>query len=81
MIKFLYFTTILLIFSNTSYSDSKINFQNYIDTFLWKKRIILLISQKKYVHLINETDNFFKTNVCMNEVRNLKYIRIYEIVI
>ena len=59
-----------------SNSNTKINLEKYINSFLWNKRIVLFISKEKYIHLINETDNFFKKNICKNEVRNLKYIRI-----
>jgi len=59
-----------------SNSNTKINLKNYINSFSWNKRIVLFISKKKYVNLINETDNFFKKNICENESRNLKYIRI-----
>ena len=59
-----------------SNSNTKINLEKYINSFSWNKRIVLFISKEKYIHLINETDNFFKKNICKNEVRNLKYIRI-----
>ena len=59
-----------------SNSNTKINLENYINSFSWNKRIVLFITKEKYIHLINETDNFFKKNICKNEVRNLKYIRI-----
>ena len=66
----------LLTFPTMSNSNTKINLENYINSFSWNKRIVLFISKEKYIHLINETDNFFKKNICKNEVRNLKYIRI-----
>ena len=59
-----------------SYSNTKINIEKYMNSFSWNKRIVLFISKEKYIHLINETDNFFKKNICKNEARNLKYIRI-----
>ena len=59
-----------------SNSNTKINLEKYINSFSWNKRIVLFISKAKYIHLINETDNFFKKNICKNEVRNMKYIRI-----
>ena len=59
-----------------SNSNTKINLEKYINSFSWNKRIVLFISKEKYIHLINETDNFFKKNICKNEVRNMKYIRI-----
>ena len=57
-------------------SSAKINLQDYINSLSWKKRIVLFITKAKYVHFINETDDFFKRNNCKNEARNLKYIRI-----
>ena len=57
-----------------SNSSVKINLEEYINSFSWDKRIILFIT--KDIHFINETDDFFKTNSCENEERNLKYIRI-----
>ena len=66
----------LLIFPTMSNSNTKINLEKYMNSFSWNKRIVLFISKEKYIHLINETDNFFKKNICKNEVRNLKYIRI-----
>ena len=59
-----------------SYASEKIILEDYINSFAWKKRIVLFISKSKYVYFINETDNFFKKNKCENENRNLKYIRI-----
>tara|TARA_Y100000991_G_scaffold170629_1_gene132366 strand:+ start:329 stop:748 length:420 start_codon:yes stop_codon:yes gene_type:complete len=66
----------LLTFPTMSNSNTKINLEKYINSFSWNKRIVLFISKEKYIHLINETDNFFKKNICKNEVRNMKYIRI-----
>ncbi len=57
-------------------SNEKINLEDYIYSFSWKQRVILFITKEKYIHFINEMDNFFKTNKCENKVRNLKYIRI-----
>ena len=66
----------LMIFPTMSNSNSKINLQEYINSFSWEKRIVLFITKAKYVHFINTTDDFFKINSCKNELRNLKYIRI-----
>ena len=57
-----------------SNSITKINLEHHINSFSWDKRIVLFIA--KDIHFINETDDFFKTNSCENEERNLKYIRI-----
>lgn len=63
-----------LFFPIMSNSSGKINLEEYINSFSWDKRIVLFIT--KDIHFINETDDFFKTNSCENEARNLKYIRI-----
>ena len=63
-------------FPTMSNSSTKINLEDYINLFSWNKRIVLFITKEKYIHFINETDDFFKTNSCENEARNLKYIRI-----
>ena len=59
-----------------SNSITKINLEDYIISFSWNKRIVLFITKENYIHLINETDDFFKQNRCENEARNLYYIRI-----
>ena len=74
MIKVLCLLLTLLMFPIMSNSSAKINLEEYINSFSWDKRIVLLIT--KDIHFINETDDFFKTNSCENEERNLKYIRI-----
>ena len=65
---------LLTLFPIMSNSSVKINLEEYINSFSWDKRIVLFIT--KDIHFINETDDFFKTNSCENEERNLKYIRI-----
>ena len=64
----------LLMFPVMSNSSVKIDLEEYINSFSWDKRIVLFIA--KDIYFINETDDFFKTNSCENEERNLKYIRI-----
>lgn len=59
-----------------SNSITKINLEDYISSFSWNKRIVLFITKEKYIHFINETDDFFKRGSCENALRNLKYIRI-----
>ena len=66
----------LLMFPVMSNSSVKIDLEDYINSFSWDRRIVLFIA--KDIHFINETDDFFKTNSCENEERNLKYIRIVE---
>ena len=59
-----------------SSSNTKISLDDYINSFSWDRRIVLLISEENHLNVINETDNFFNRNSCENEERNLKYIRI-----
>ena len=73
-IKVLSLLLTMLMFPGMSYSSVKIDLEDYINSFSWDKRIVLFIT--KDIHFINETDDFFKTNSCENEERNLKYIRI-----
>ena len=73
-IKVLCLLLTLLMFPIMSNSSVKINLEEYINSFSWDKRIVLLITTD--IHFINEIDDFFKTKSCENEARNLKYIRI-----
>ena len=70
------FLMISFIFIPMCCASEKIILEDYINSFAWEKRIVLFISKSKYVYFINETDNFFKTNNCENDNRNLHYIRI-----
>ena len=63
-------------FSTMSISSTKISLDDYINSFSWDRRIVLLISEENHLNVINETDNFFNSNSCENEERNLEYIRI-----
>ena len=66
----------LSVYPIMSNSNTKINLEDYINSFSWNKRLVLFITKEKDIHFINETDDFFKRNSCENEARNLKYIRI-----
>ena len=59
-----------------SNSMAKVNLEDYLGSFSWDKRIVLLISKEENIHLIVKADDFFKRNSCENKARNLKYIRI-----
>ena len=73
-VKLLCLLLTLLMFPVMSNSSVKTDLEDYINSFSWDKRIVLFIA--KDIDFINETDDFFKTNSCENEERNLKYIRI-----
>ena len=66
----------LSMFPTMSNLNTKINLEDYINSFSWDKRIVLFITKEKYIYFINETDDFFERHICENEARNLKYIRI-----
>ncbi len=76
MIKKISLIFIFIIFSNISNSSEKIDLQKQIQSFSWKNRIVLFITKGKYIHFINEVDEFFKKHKCENEIRNLEYIKI-----
>ena len=63
-------------FPTMSSSTTKISLEDYINSFSWDRRIVLLISEENHLNVINETDNFFNRNSRENEERNLEYIRI-----
>ena len=76
MIKKICVLFILLTLSSISNSSEKIDLQKQIQSYSWNKRIVLFISKGKYIHFINEVDNFFYKYKCENEKRNLEYIKI-----
>ena len=67
---------VFIVLSNICYSSEKIDLNKKIQSFSWNKRIVLFITKAKYIHFINEVDNFFDKYKCENEKRNLEYIKI-----
>ena len=49
----------LSMFPTMSNLNTKINLEDYINSFSWDKRIVLFITKEKYIYFINETDDFF----------------------
>mgnify|MGYP002849395112 CR=1 FL=1 len=76
MIKKICLVFIFILLSNISNASKKIDLQKQIQSFSWNKRIVLFITKGKYIHFINEVDNFFDKYKCENEKRNLEYIKI-----
>ena len=76
MIKKICLVFIFTILPNISNSIEKIDLQKQIQSYSWNKRIVLFITKAKYVHFINEVDNFFDKYNCENKKRNLEYIKI-----
>ena len=76
MIKKISLLFIFITLSSISNSSEKIDLQKQIQSFSWNKRIVLFITKGKYIHFIDEVDNFFNKYKCENEKRNLEYIKI-----
>ena len=76
MIKKICLVFIFTILPNISNLIEKIDLQKQIQSYSWNKRIVLFITKGKYIHFINEVDNFFNKYKCENEKRNLEYIKI-----
>ena len=76
MIKKICLLFIFITLSSISNSSEKIDLQKQIQSFSWNKRVVLFITKGKYIHFINEVDDFFKKYKCENEKRNLEYIKI-----
>ena len=69
MVKIICLVFIFTILPNISNSSEKIDLQKQIQSFSWNKRIVLFITKGKYIHFINEVDDFFKKYRCENEIR------------
>ena len=76
MIKKICLLFIFITLSSISNSSEKIDLQKQIQSFSWNKRVVLFITKGKYIHFINEVDDFFKKYKCENEIRNLEFIKI-----
>ena len=76
MIKKICLLFIFITLSSISNSSEKIDLQKQIQSFSWNKRIVLFITKGKYIHFINEVDDFFKKYKCENAIWNLEYVKI-----
>ena len=65
---------LLVFFMKNSYA--KISLEDKLNSFSWEKRILLLIADKKNINLINQVNDFFKNNICQNNLRNLELYKI-----
>ena len=65
---------LLVFFMKNSYA--KISLEDELNSFSWEKRILLLIADKKNINLINQVNDFFKNNICQNNLRNLELYKI-----
>ena len=55
---------------------NKNSLHNTLETYKWKKRILLLITKEEDTGLINEVDKFFINQKCKNDERNLELLKI-----
>ena len=53
-----------------------ISLPNKLESYKWKKRILLLIDKEEDTVLVNEVNNFFITHKCKNDERNLELIKL-----
>ena len=72
--KFSTFLVITFIFISMCNASEKIILEDYINSFSWDKRIVLLIINESHVNVLSQTDEFFASNSCENESRKLEYI-------
>ena len=52
-----------------------ISLLNKLESYKWKKRILLLIDKDKDTLLVSEVNKFFITHKCKNDERNLELIK------
>ena len=57
---------------------NKNSLHNTLETYKWKKRILLLITKEEDTGLINEVDKFFINQKCKNDERNLELLKIIK---
>ena len=55
---------------------NNISLHNTLESYKWKKRILLLITKEEDTGLINEVDKFFINQKCKNDSRNLELLKI-----
>ena len=54
-----------------------ISLHNKLESYKWKKRILLLITKEEYTVLVNEVNKFFIAQKCKNDKRNLELVKIH----
>ena len=76
--KFLLIIFSLLLTSGSWCDLTEINYislPNKLESYKWKKRILLLIDKEEDTILVNEVNKFFITHKCKNDERNLELIK------
>ena len=68
-----------LLFTSGSWCNlveiNHISLLNKLESYKWKKRILLLIDEDKDTLMVNEVNKFFITHKCKNDERNLELIK------
>ena len=71
-----------LLLTSVSWSEENkrqnISLYNTLENNKWKKRILLLITKEEDITLVNEVNEFFITQKCKNEERNLELLKIIK---
>ena len=62
-----------LIMGNTNFTMS---LDGILNKFLWKKRIVLLITDEKDLRLIDGVNSFFNEQICENRDRKIELYKI-----
>ena len=78
-LKYLLIIFSLLLTSGSWCDLTEINYislLNKLESYKWKKRILLLITKEEDTSLINEVDKFFINQKCKNDERNLELLKI-----
>ena len=55
-----------------------ISLHNKLESYKWKKRILLLITKEEDTVLVNEVNKFFIAQKCKNDKRNLELVKIHK---
>ena len=77
-LKYLLIIFSLLLTSGSWCDLTEINYislLNKLESYKWKKRILLLIDKEEDTILVNEVNKFFITHKCKNDERNLELIK------
>ena len=73
---------IILLLTLVSWSEENklqnISLYNTLENYKWKKRILLLITKEKDITLVDEVNEFFITQKCKNDERNLELLKIIK---
>ena len=78
-LKYLLIIFSLLLTSGSWCNLTEVNYislPNKLESYKWKKRILLLIDKEEDTVLVNEINQFFSIHKCKNDERNLELIKL-----